>query len=63
MLGILINVVKVLFVLGFLITIHEGGHFIIAKLSKVKVNDFSIGFGPVIFKKKRNASKFACWSK
>lgn len=52
MLGILINAFKIIFVLGFLITIHEGGHFIIAKLSKVRVNDFSIGFGPTIFKKR-----------
>ena len=54
MIGLLINTIKILFVLGFLITIHEGGHFIVAKLCKVRVNDFSIGFGPIIFKKKKN---------
>ncbi|MDY6914981.1 MAG: RIP metalloprotease RseP, partial [Candidatus Cloacimonadota bacterium] len=40
--------------LGILITIHEGGHFIAAKLFKVKVEKFSIGFGPKLlgFRKK-----------
>lgn len=35
----------------FLITIHELGHFIGAKLSGIKVNEFSIGMGPAIYKK------------
>lgn len=34
-----------------LIFIHEFGHFIVAKLMKIKVNEFAIGFGPSIFKK------------
>lgn len=46
-----INVIKIVFVLGFLVFIHEGGHCIIAKLCKVKVNEFSIGFGPMLLKK------------
>lgn len=33
-----------------LIVIHEFGHFIIAKLFKVKVNEFAVGFGPKLFK-------------
>ena len=47
----LINAIKIIFLLGFLIFIHEGGHFLIAKLCKVKVNEFAIGFGPIIWKK------------
>ena len=34
-----------------LILIHEGGHFIAAKLLGVQVNEFSIGFGPKLIKK------------
>ena len=37
---------------SFLIFIHELGHFIAAKLSKVQVNEFSMFMGPAIFKKK-----------
>jgi regulator of sigma E protease len=33
-----------------LIIIHEFGHFIIAKLFKVRVNEFAVGFGPKLFK-------------
>lgn len=41
--------VAVLF-FGFIITIHEFGHFIVAKLSGVKVNEFAIGMGPAFLK-------------
>ena len=36
-------------VLGFLIFVHELGHFVVAKLSGVKVLRFSLGFGPKLF--------------
>ena len=35
--------------LGFLIFIHELGHFLAAKRAGIKVNTFSLGFGPKIF--------------
>lgn len=35
----------------FLILIHEFGHFLLAKASGIKVNEFAIGMGPAIFKK------------
>ena len=47
----LINAVKIIFLLGFLILIHESGHFLIAKKCKILVNRFAIGFGPTIWKK------------
>ena len=37
---------------GVIIAIHEFGHFFFAKLFKVKVNEFALGMGPAIFKKK-----------
>lgn len=39
--------------------IHEGGHFTVAKLCNVKVNEFAIGFGPVIWKKQGKETKYA----
>lgn len=36
---------------GFLIAIHEFGHFITAKLCGVRVNEFAIGMGPLLLKK------------
>lgn len=42
-----------IFCLSVLIVVHELGHFATAKFFKVYVKEFSIGFGPQIFKKKR----------
>ncbi|MCX7759724.1 MAG: RIP metalloprotease RseP [Hydrogenothermaceae bacterium] len=44
------TVLAFLILLGVLITIHELGHFLFARLFGVKVESFSIGFGPPIFK-------------
>src|SRR2546425_12425735 len=40
------NIVVALFVLGVIIVIHELGHFLVAKFFKIKVETFSVGFGP-----------------
>lgn len=58
MLGFLISALKIIFLLGFLILIHEGGHFLVAKLCKVRVNEFAIGFGPIIYKKQGKETKY-----
>lgn len=42
-----------------LIVIHEFGHFIAAKSLKVKVNEFSIGFGPTLFRKKGKETEYS----
>ena len=39
-------ILAAILIFGFLIAIHELGHFVAAKLSGVKVNEFSIGMGP-----------------
>ena len=44
---------------GLLISIHELGHFTFAKLFKVKVNEFALGMGPAIFKKKKGETTYA----
>ena len=59
MIGFLISAIKIIFLLGFLILIHEGGHFLVAKLCKVKVNDFSIGFGPKIWSKQGENTQYS----
>ena len=57
--SILINAFKIIFLLGFLILIHEGGHFLAAKFFKVKVEKFSIGFGPRIFSKQGKETTYS----
>jgi regulator of sigma E protease len=39
--------------LGILVFLHESGHFVVAKLLKVPVYRFSLGFGPALLKFKR----------
>lgn len=41
-----------IFILGSAVVIHEFGHFIVAKLFKIRVETFSVGFGPRLFGKK-----------
>ena len=38
--------------LSVLVVVHEWGHFIVARLFKVKVNEFSIFMGPKLFQRK-----------
>ena len=59
MLSFLINAIKIIFALGFLVLIHESGHFLVARLCKVNVIEFSIGFGPVIFKRKTDRTVYS----
>lgn len=59
MISFILSAIKIIFLLGFLIFIHELGHFTVARLCKVRVNEFSIGFGPIIWKKQGKKTKYA----
>lgn len=45
------NVGSFIVVLGILVFFHEMGHFLVAKLSGVRVHEFALGFGPALFRK------------
>ena len=47
-----IGVLAFIFILGAAVTLHEFGHFIVAKLLKIRVEVFSFGFGPRLFGRK-----------
>jgi len=49
----LISAIGIILLFSIIISIHEFGHFIVAKKSGIKVEKFSIGFGPKIFSWKR----------
>jgi regulator of sigma E protease len=59
MIAQLINYATVALGLGFVIFIHELGHFLMAKWNGVKVEKFSIGFGPALFKFRRGETEYA----
>ena len=46
-------------VLVSVITIHEAGHFVVGKLSGIKVEEFAVGFGPKIYSKKIGETLYA----
>lgn len=54
----IVTILAFLFILAFSITIHEFGHFLIAKLFKIPVEKFSIGYGPPLIRKKIGETDF-----
>jgi len=46
-------------ILGILIIVHEWGHFMAARRVGVRVETFSLGFGPVLFKKKKKHTEYS----
>jgi len=52
------SIVLVVLFIGILIIFHEFGHLIAAKLSRIPVEVFSVGFGPVILKKKFGETEY-----
>jgi len=55
----IITLVAFLATIAFLILVHEGGHFLVAKLAKVWVHQFAIGFGPAIWRYKRKETEYS----
>lgn len=48
---IILYLLLTLLLLGVLVFLHEGGHFLLARLNDITVNEFAIGMGPKIFSK------------
>ena len=55
----MLTVLACIFVFGILVTVHEFGHFITAKLTGMKVEEFSIGFGPKIFQQQEGETLYS----
>ena len=55
----LLNIIAVIFVFSILVVIHELGHFLAAKWMGVRVEKFSIGFPPTLYKKKIGETEFS----
>jgi regulator of sigma E protease len=56
--NIVITILAVSFVLGVMVLVHEWGHFIVAKLFGVRVEIFSIGFGPRLWGYKKGDTDY-----
>ncbi len=57
--NIMISLILFFFMLSVLIVVHEFGHFIMARKSGVRVEQFSLGFGPKLFKKKSGDTEYS----
>jgi len=53
--GIILKItffIEVIVAFGFMISIHEGGHYLACRLFGVDVEEFALGFGPLLFSRK-----------
>ena len=46
-------------VFGLLILVHELGHFLAAKWVGIRVYEFAIGMGPLLFSRERGGTKYS----
>lgn len=53
------SIIIALIMFSVLVAIHEFGHFAVAKMSGVKVNQFAIGMGPALFKFKKGETEYS----
>lgn len=57
--SLLLTIIYVVLIFGFIIFIHELGHFTVAKLCGALVHEFSLGMGPAILKKQWGETTYA----
>lgn len=55
----LLTLAAAIFVFGLLVLVHEFGHFVTAKATGMRVDEFAIGFGPQIFKFRRGETVYS----
>ena len=53
------TIVFAVLMFSLIIFVHELGHFITARLFKIKVHEFAIGMGPAIFSKQKGETKYS----
>lgn len=55
----MLTILAAIFVFGVLVTVHEFGHFITAKLTGMRVDEFAIGFGPKIYQQQEGETLYS----
>lgn len=55
----LVFILAAILIFGVLVAVHEFGHFITAKLCRVRVNEFSIGMGPLIWHREGEETQYS----
>jgi regulator of sigma E protease len=55
----LLHLIETILAFSFMITIHEGGHYVAMRFCGVEVDEFAIGFGPTLFSRKWGRTVYA----
>ena len=55
----LLTIAAAIFVFGLLVLVHELGHFVTAKLTGMRVDEFAIGFGPKLFRTRHGETVYS----
>lgn len=56
---IIVFALVAVFIFGFLVAIHEVGHFLAARLCGVRVNEFSVGMGPCLWHRETDETQYS----
>ncbi len=55
----ILTIAAAVFVFGLLVLVHEFGHFITAKMTGMRVDEFAIGFGPKLISRKHGETVYS----
>ena len=53
------GIILAILVFSFIVFIHELGHFLLAKMNKIRVDEFSIGMGPRLISKVKGETRYS----
>ena len=56
---IIVGIIAALIIFAILVIVHEGGHFFAAKAVGIRVNEFALGMGPLIFQRQTKETKYS----
>jgi regulator of sigma E protease len=56
--GFIVAVLAFVVLITIVVVVHEGGHFVVAKLSGIRVDEFFVGFGPRLLSFKRGETEY-----
>jgi Predicted membrane-associated Zn-dependent proteases 1 len=54
-----LNILAAVLLFGFIVLVHEFGHFLLAKCSGIGVVEFSVGMGPRIFSVEKGETRYS----
>ena len=53
------GIILAILIFSFIVFFHELGHFLLAKMNGVEVNEFAVGMGPAIYSREYKGTKYA----